>query len=114
MTATAQPRDDLDDDWTGSGDWDTLVQVDYEEITRKRSERTKKALARLAAANSNTVGGLGWWTDERIATLRRLWAKGVSVDKIAKQMGTSRGAVSGKRDRLGLPLRRDPVRGGLD
>jgi len=43
------------------------------------------------------------WTDERIETLRRLWAEGLSASQIATALGgVSRNAVIGKIHRLGL------------
>jgi GcrA cell cycle regulator len=43
------------------------------------------------------------WTDERIETLRRLWAEGLSASQIASTLGgVSRNAVIGKIHRLGL------------
>ena len=43
------------------------------------------------------------WTDERVETLKTLWAEGLSASQIAKQLGgVSRNAVIGKVHRLGL------------
>lgn len=43
------------------------------------------------------------WTDERIETLRELWAAGLSCSQIAYRLGgVSRNAVIGKVHRLGL------------
>jgi GcrA cell cycle regulator len=42
------------------------------------------------------------WTADRIALLKRLRGDGVSYAAIAAKLGISRGAVSGKVDRLGL------------
>jgi GcrA cell cycle regulator len=43
------------------------------------------------------------WTDERVETLRRLWAEGLSASQIAAQLGgVSRNAVIGKVHRLKL------------
>lgn len=43
------------------------------------------------------------WTDDRIETLRRLWAEGLSASQIASTLGgVSRNAVIGKIHRLGL------------
>jgi GcrA cell cycle regulator len=43
------------------------------------------------------------WTEERIETLRRLWAEGLSASQIASALGgVSRNAVIGKIHRLGL------------
>ncbi|EAB6718244.1 GcrA cell cycle regulator [Salmonella enterica subsp. enterica] len=43
------------------------------------------------------------WTDERVETLRKLWADGLSASQIAAQLGNvSRNAVIGKVHRLKL------------
>jgi GcrA cell cycle regulator len=48
------------------------------------------------------------WTDDRIATLRKLWNEGHSASIIAGNLGEfSRNAVIGKARRLGLASRRD-------
>lgn len=47
------------------------------------------------------------WTDERVSTLRQLWADGLSGAVIAKQMNAkSRNAIIGKAHRLKLPRRK--------
>ena len=51
------------------------------------------------------------WTDERVETLKRMWAEGQSASQIAKELGgVTRNAVIGKVHRLGLSNRV----GGLD
>ena len=51
------------------------------------------------------------WTDERVATLRKLWTDGLSASQIAKQLGgVTRNAVIGKVHRLGLAGRATPSR----
>src|SRR5688572_26219162 len=51
------------------------------------------------------------WTEERVATLRKLWAEGLSASQIAKQLGSvTRNAVIGKVHRLGLAGRATPSR----
>src|SRR3989338_6072819 len=43
------------------------------------------------------------WTDDRVATLKKLWLDGLSASQIAKQLGgVTRNAVIGKVHRLGL------------
>lgn len=43
------------------------------------------------------------WTDERVATLTKLWADGLSASQIAGELGgVTRNAVIGKVHRLGL------------
>ena len=43
------------------------------------------------------------WTDERVETLKRLWAEGLSASQIAAELGgITRNAVIGKVHRLGL------------
>jgi len=49
------------------------------------------------------------WTDERVETLRRMWAEGQSASQIAKELGgVTRNAVIGKVHRLGLSNRATP------
>ncbi|MGE3301867.1 MAG: GcrA family cell cycle regulator [Hyphomonadaceae bacterium] len=51
------------------------------------------------------------WTDDRVATLRKLWTDGLSASQIAKQLGgVTRNAVIGKVHRLGLAGRATPSR----
>lgn len=46
------------------------------------------------------------WTDERVETLKRMWAEGLSASQIAKDLGgVTRNAVIGKVHRLGLSNR---------
>lgn len=46
------------------------------------------------------------WTDERVETLRKLWAEGLSASQIAAQLGgVTRNAVIGKVHRLKLSSR---------
>ena len=49
------------------------------------------------------------WTDERVASLKKLWQDGLSASQIAKQLGgVTRNAVIGKVHRLGLSGRATP------
>ncbi|KPP83588.1 GcrA family cell cycle regulator [Erythrobacter sp. HL-111] len=51
------------------------------------------------------------WTDERIATLRKMWESGATASQIAEELGgVSRNAVIGKAHRLGLKSRPSPVK----
>jgi len=51
------------------------------------------------------------WTDERIATLTKLWEGGATASQIADELGgVSRNAVIGKAHRLGLKARPSPVK----
>ena len=53
-----------------------------------------------------TVNG---WTEDRVATLKKLWLDGLSASQIAKQLGgVTRNAVIGKVHRLGLSGRAAP------
>src|SRR5262249_42544542 len=46
------------------------------------------------------------WTDERVETLKRLWAEGLSASQVAAALGgVTRNAVIGKVHRLGLSAR---------
>lgn len=52
------------------------------------------------------------WSDDRIATLKKLWDKGLSASQIAAELaeGITRNAVIGKAHRLGLKSRPSPVK----
>lgn len=51
------------------------------------------------------------WSDDRVATLAKLWADGLSAAQIAKRLGgVTRNAVIGKVHRLGLSSRGAPSR----
>lgn len=51
------------------------------------------------------------WTDERIATLQKMWEGGSTASQIAEELGgVSRNAVIGKAHRLGLKARPSPVK----
>ena len=49
------------------------------------------------------------WSDDRVATLSKLWLEGVSASQIARQLGgVTRNAVIGKVHRIGLSGRGAP------
>ncbi|MGC1301992.1 MAG: GcrA family cell cycle regulator, partial [Caulobacteraceae bacterium] len=49
------------------------------------------------------------WSDDRVATLSKLWLEGLSASQIAKQLGgVTRNAVIGKVHRFGLSGRGAP------
>ena len=51
------------------------------------------------------------WTEERIATLTKMWEGGATASQIADELGgVSRNAVIGKAHRLGLKSRPSPVK----
>lgn len=52
------------------------------------------------------------WTDEKIELLKKLWAQGISLTGIAKQLGPgfTKGMVAGRRWRLQLPERPSPFK----
>lgn len=51
------------------------------------------------------------WTEERIATLTKMWEGGATASQIAELLGgVSRNAVIGKAHRLGLKSRPSPVK----
>ena len=51
------------------------------------------------------------WTEERIATLTKMWESGSTASQIAEELGgVSRNAVIGKAHRLGLKSRPSPVK----
>jgi hypothetical protein len=43
-----------------------------------------------------------FWTPEREQRLRQLWARGVPTPKIAAELGTTKNAVIGRANRMGL------------
>lgn len=47
-----------------------------------------------------------YWTEDRVARLRKLWAAGCSATVIAGQFGCTKNMVIGKVTRLRLPARR--------
>ncbi len=51
------------------------------------------------------------WTEDRVETLKKLWAEGLSASQIANRLGgVTRNAVIGKVHRLGLSGRATPSR----
>jgi len=51
------------------------------------------------------------WSEDRVVTLKRLWADGLTASQIAKKLGgVTRNAVIGKVHRMGLPRRESLVR----
>ena len=51
------------------------------------------------------------WTDDRIATLKKMWQQGKSASEIAEKLGgVTRNAVIGKAHRLGLSGRPSPIK----
>ena len=51
------------------------------------------------------------WTEDRIATLTKMWEGGSTASQIAEELGgVSRNAVIGKAHRLGLKARPSPVK----
>jgi GcrA cell cycle regulator len=50
------------------------------------------------------------WSDEDVERLRELWAAGVSLSAIGREIGgRTKHMVQGKAQRLGLPARPNPV-----
>lgn len=47
----------------------------------------------------------GFWSYERIQTLKRMWGEGCSTSLIASEVGCTRNSVAGKVNRLGLAFR---------
>jgi GcrA cell cycle regulator len=71
-----------------------------------------RALTRHRAVLSAENDGYSMsWTDERIATLTKMWEGGATASQIADELGgVSRNAVIGKAHRLGLKARPSPVK----
>ena len=49
------------------------------------------------------------WPEEKISTLRQLWAEGLAGSEIGRRMGVTKSAVIGKAHRLGLESRLSPI-----
>lgn len=49
------------------------------------------------------------WTEERVATVTRLWNEGLTTAEIGRMVGMSKNAVVGKAHRLRLPSRPSPI-----
>lgn len=45
------------------------------------------------------------WSESKKALLRKLWEQGDPISIMAVKLGTTRHAVAGKRQRMGLPER---------
>src|SRR4051794_24654396 len=61
--------------------------------------------------NGANLGRSMSWTEERIATLSKMWEGGQTASQIAEALaGVSRNAVIGKAHRLGLQSRPSPVK----
>jgi hypothetical protein len=52
---------------------------------------------------------VSFWTEQKVADLKRLRAEGLSASKIGLEIGTSGGSVNTKAKRLGLERRPDPI-----
>lgn len=50
------------------------------------------------------------WPQEKIDELTRLWGEGATTAKIAKALGVTKSAITGKVHRLKLPGRPSPIR----
>lgn len=72
-----------------------------------RAAPTTSETAASHFSTSQTVDqSNGTWTPTRLATLKQMWADGISADEIARTLGgVKRNAVIGKAYRLGLPKR---------
>jgi GcrA cell cycle regulator len=51
------------------------------------------------------------WTEDQVLALTDLWKRGITVAKIAAELGTTVGSITGKTSRLGLPRRPSPIKG---
>src|SRR6187200_2465344 len=81
----------------------------------RRDYRSQVVLARPCGSRTGparrTDGYRMSWTDERIATLTKMWEGGATASQIADELGgVSRNAVIGKAHRLGLKARPSPVK----
>ena len=53
------------------------------------------------------------WSEDRLSKLKKLWADGLSISQIGKELDVSRNAVAGKVHRMGLSKRQSPISGEL-
>jgi GcrA cell cycle regulator len=92
---------------TGKAPKSTVVQLLDGTINRsKRQSEERKSL--------NPSAHLEGWTEDRIATLKRMWAEGSSATEIAAALGggVTRSGVLGKIRRLRVPARALPATHG--
>jgi GcrA cell cycle regulator len=50
------------------------------------------------------------WNEDQVLSLTSLWKKGITTAKIAAELGTTIGSITGKTRRLGLPRRPSPIK----
>ena len=98
---------------------DTLINLfrqglTFESISEKIPGRSKSAcigmarrigLSRPKPEREVRQNKPAFWTDERNALLRKLWAEGVKNEDIAARLGKSRASIKKRAERLGLPSR---------
>jgi GcrA cell cycle regulator len=76
------------------------------------SESVNAPFGAAFTGNSNltgNVGAKGTWTAERVEQLRHCISAGMTCAEIAREIGSSRNAVIGKLNRLGLSRGRAPA-----
>ena len=72
----------------------------------KRYRKSYSSPNQVLAETQQTYETKNNWTEDRVNTLKNMWADGYSASEIAKKIGaTSRGAVLGKIHRLGISHR---------
>ena len=83
-------------------------------VDRWLRRRTTTHVRRLPThlAKSGVPGSYLRWTPERVARLATMWAAGLSAAVIGRAFGVTKNAITGKRRRLGLPERGDPLKPG--
>lgn len=52
---------------------------------------------------------MNFWTKANVARLTSMWADGYPASSMASALGTTRNAIIGKANRIGLPPRKEPV-----
>lgn len=76
--------------------------IDSPVVFALRAQRGGVCLTADVACDQEEANQMAW-TDERVETLKKLWAEGLSASQIANRLGdVTRNAVIGKVHRLGL------------
>lgn len=54
------------------------------------------------------------WSDKAVLLYKKMWTDGVPTEEMGRRLGVSKSAITGKRQRLGLPPRPSPVKKNAD
>lgn len=121
-----RPRQFLDPDRKTLRDW--KWPVEYDDLVRKHWPdlgMTQADIGKLIGKSGNAVGGRahrlglgergmygeknGFWTDEKMAALEKLWPTKLSTREIGRELGCTGSCVTGKAHRMQLPRRQECV-----